>query len=975
MKSTISLFRYLALPTCAVLALTVSPAALAQDDQSVEEVVVTGSRIRQDPLEQSAPLLTLDAEDIKNSGVTSLGDFLQRLSVSGSPLTTRFNSSGNFGFPPDGGGIGAGASTVDLRNLGSKRTLVLVDGQRWVSESSASGVGTAVDLNTIPLSIIERIEVLEDGSSAIYGSDAIAGVVNVITKQDFDGFEISGYAGGYDEGGDTQEYSLSIGTVGDRSSVFLNIGVVDQERMNARDIPQSSTPIPFVTDGTGGSSGTPQARVLFTDPNTSTVVDCTLNDGVTGLPFYDPADPCGAGDDYHPFATADRFNFSPFNLVLTPSKRTSVYGQARYAFTPSTSVYLKGLFNNRESTNQAAPEPLFIGPDAGNGNLLDTITVDVTNPFNPFGVTLGENDPTFFAGRRPLEGGPRIFEQNVDTLYIGGGLQGEFTAGNRAYYWDLNTAKGRNRADQLKMGGYNSANLKQALGPVADCVAPCVPMNFFGGQGDGSGTITPEMLGFIGFIQKDLSEQELFTISGNISGEVVSYGAGSLAFAAGFEHREQDGFFQPDSVVTAGESAGVPSSPTAGGFDVDELYLEVDLPLLSDVPGAELLAISGAARNSDYSTFGDDTVTKFGLRWRPVGDLLFRGTVGEGLRAPSIGELFGSASRFDQTLADPCSDMLGLSGGNPASQDIVDSCIALGVPADGSYAQTNPQISVVTGGNMDLTPETSDSVTIGAVYAPSWVDNVDWSDGFSVEVTYWDHEVEGAIQAIDAQVQLDSCVNTLDPTLCGSINRNVTGTINGFSNQLTNIGGIETDGYDVNLTFVSPDTNIGQFAVGWYNTFLGDFTEIIPTAMGFEDVTREGTENGDPERGWPEFKSTLTTNWTLGQWSASWSLRYIDEITEACRGGILDSNPAFCSDPNTDDPQMSFNDLDATLYSDFTGTFRPAALDDSLEVTVGINNAFDEDPPTCFSCALNGFDAAIYDVPGRFLYIRAAWRQ
>ena len=418
MKSTVSFFRYLALPIGALAAFTASPGALAQNDPSVEEVVVTGSRIRQDPLEQSAPLLTLDAADIKASGVTSLGDFLQRLSVSGSPLTTRFNSSGNFGFPPDGGGIGAGASSVDLRNLGSKRTLVLVDGQRWVSESSASGVGTAVDLNTIPLSIIERIEVLEDGSSAIYGSDAIAGVVNVITRQDFDGFEITGYAGTYDEGGDTQEYSVSIGSVSDKSSVFLNIGVVDQERINAKDIPQSSTPIPFVTDGTGGSSGTPQARVFFTDPNTSTAVDCALNDGVTGLPNYDPADPCGAGDDYHPFATADRFNFSPFNLVLTPSKRTSVYGQARYQLAPAVSVYLKGLFNNRESTNQAAPEPLFIGPNAGNGNLMDTITVHETNPFNPFGFTLGENDPTFFSGRRPLEGGPRIFQQEVDTLSI-----------------------------------------------------------------------------------------------------------------------------------------------------------------------------------------------------------------------------------------------------------------------------------------------------------------------------------------------------------------------------------------------------------------------------------------------------------------------------------------------------------------------------------------------------------------------------
>ncbi|MDH3751567.1 MAG: TonB-dependent receptor plug domain-containing protein, partial [Gammaproteobacteria bacterium] len=519
------------------LALTTGTVQVAQAqetaaaDEALEEVVVTGSRIRQSPLEESSPILQISEQDIDRSGLTSIGDYLQRLSASGGALNTRFNSSGNFGFPPDGGGIGAGASQVDLRFLGSKRTLVLVDGVRWVNGSSASGVSSAVDLNTIPTGIIDRIEVLEDGASSIYGSDAISGVVNIITKKDFDGFEISAYTGAYDEGdGETQEYSISLGSVTDRSSTFLNIGFTDSQEIRARDRRQSSTPIPFVTTGQGGSSGTPQGRFFFNDPNTGTDVDCTINDGVIGMPFYDPLDPCGAGDDFHPFTTADRFNFSQFNLVLTPSERTNIYGQAQYDIADNVQFYAKALFNNRQSKNQAAPEPLFIGSDAGNGNLMDTISIDVTNPYNPFGFSINAEDQLYFMGRRPIEGGPRIFEQNVDTFYVGGGFTGEFEAADRPFYWDINFATSQNRADQIKRGGYNSARLKRALGPIADCTGDCVPFNFFGGQGNGDGTITQDMLDYVGFIQKDVSEQELFLATANITGDLFEMPAGMLAF-------------------------------------------------------------------------------------------------------------------------------------------------------------------------------------------------------------------------------------------------------------------------------------------------------------------------------------------------------------------------------------------------------------------------------------------------------------
>lgn len=952
----------------------VAEAQEAQADETLEEVVVTGSRIRRNRLDEPAPLLTLTAEDLDRSGLTSLGDYLQHLPGSGGSLNTRFNSSGNFGFPPDGGGIGAGSSQVDLRFLGSKRVLVLVDGIRWVNGASASGVSSATDLNTIPTSIIERIEILEDGASSIYGSDALAGVVNIITKKDFDGVEVSAYAGAFDDSdGEVEEYSLSIGSTGDRSSVFLSLNFVDQQNILARDRAQSSTPIPFVTTGQGGSSGTPQGRFFFDHPGPDGAfgtgddfgVDCALNDGVTGTPFFDVNSPCN-GDDYHPFTTADRFNFSQFNLVLTPSQRTSIYGQAQYELSENVSLYIKGLYSNRKSTNQAAPEPLFIGPEAGNGNLLDTISVDVTNPFNPFGFTIDAATNSFFMGRRPLEGGPRIFNQNVNTFYIGAGLQGLFNAADRDFYWDINLNMSENRADQVKMGGYNSANLKQALGPIANCTGSCVPFNFFGGQGSGGGTITQAMLDFVGFVQKDVSEQELLDVTANITGDIFDLPAGPLAFAIGFEHTEQDGFFLPDSVVTSGESAGVPSSATSGGFDTDGVYLEVNVPILSDVGFADLLEFSAAVRSSDYSTFGSETTAKFGLSYRPTKNILLRGTFSEGLRAPGIGELFGSASRFDQTLDDPCSDFNGTIPGNtPADAQTIANCITLGVPMDGSYVQFNPQISVTTGGNSTLQPETADSITIGGVYDAGWVENVSWIEGLELELTYYSHELDGAIQALDAEVQLANCVATLDPVLCGGINRTSGGVINAFSNQLTNIGGIETSGWDFSINYLSPDTGAGIFSISWQSTFLDEFVQIVPTSTGFIDVLLEGTETGDPEQAYPEFKSTLIVNWLRGDWNASLTLRLIDEVTEDCTGlGGL----GLCSDEANE-----LNKIDSTTYLDIQGTWRPQFLDSALAITLGLNNVLDEDPPPCFSCALNGFDATTYDVPGIFGYVRAVY--
>lgn len=984
-----SLSRVWTFAALAVLASAVS-AQNAPTGQE-EEILVTGSRIRQSPLETPGPVVTLTTEDLQRAGVTSVGDVLMRLSASGGALNTRFNSSGNFGFPPDGGGVGAGSAQVDLRHLGSKRVLVLVDGMRWVNESSASGVGSATDLNTIPVSIIDRVEVLEDGASAIYGSDAIAGVVNIITKKSFDGVEVSGYFGDYSEGdGSTREYALTLGTAGERTSAVVNLSYTKQDGISSADVDQARESNGPGTSNLQGSSGTPQGRFAFVHPVAGSI-DCTINDGAAPDPGelaldFDPANPC-AGDDFHPFGAEDRFNFAPFNYVVTPSERTGIFGQATHQLFDNVRVYGRGLYNNRKSANQAAPTPLFLGSEAGNGNRLDTIGVDATNPYNPFGVDIPAEG--LFLTRRPLEAGPRIFEQDVDTWYLGGGLEGEFQAADRSFFWDVNGAWSRNNANQIKFGDFNSRRIEDALGPAFqdtdgtwrcgtpdDPIPGCVPLNLFGGQGpDGQGTITQEMLDYVTFIEQDTSEQELVLFTANLSGDILQLPAGSLAFAAGVEHRELEGSYQPDAIIVAGDSSDVPSQPTSGGYDVDEYYAELNIPLLAGKPLADLLDLSLAARNSDYSTSGSDTTTRFGARWRPTQNLLLRATVAEGLRAPSIGELFGSQSRFDATIEDPCSDFLN-SG---VSQEVIDNCIAQGVPADGSYVQSNPQISVLTGGNPELEPETSDSLNFGIVFSPDWGDSVPFIETLDFELSWYQHEIDGAIQPVDAQVILDSCANTNADAFCSLIGRTNLGTINRLDNQLTNIGGIDTSGWDFIVTYASPVTNFGQFTVSWQNTFLEEYTEIIADSSspsGFAERSLEGIEEND--RGRPEWKFTLAVDWFYGNWKAGWTMRYFDELTESCNDSFAGTpisltNLGLCSDPDFEDNTQSLNKLDSTFFNDVQVTY--TAFDGQVDFTLGVNNVLDEDPPVCYSCSLNGYDPSIYDVPGRFTYLRAVWRR
>ena len=936
--------------------------------RTLDTVEVTGTRIKKAELETQVPVQVLTREDIDRTGLNSIGDVVQQMTGSASSFNGKRNASGNDGFPSDGGGVGAGATTVDLRGLGSKRVLVLVDGMRWVNESSASGVGAAVDLNTIPLAIVERIEVLEDGASSLYGSDAIAGVVNVVTRRNFEGGQATLNYGQYEPGdGEGKGVDLAYGgAIGERGNWFVGASWFKQDAVFSKDRERTREPV-FGTGNLLGSSRVPGGRFAFTDPRNGGIYDLTTDAGLTN-PTYTPGLPnCTSGaerpDGFHCFGAADAFNYAPFNQVLSPSERAGIFGQVRFDITDNVRAYGRALFNRRESRNQAAPEPIDLGPGAGTA-FAANVFIPASNPFNPFGIDLRTDDPNTPANegniitirRRPIEGGPRLFDQQVDTQYFGGGLEGTLGADQR-WFWDVNLAYSRNEAEQENRGSYNSLRIQQALNPAVCSATPgCVLLDIFGFN-----TMTPEMIAWISPLFRDRSEQTLTQATANFSGDLFELPAGPLAFATGYEYRKYEGEYTPDPATTRGEYNGVPSLPTRGEYDVNEAYVEFSVPVFKDGWFGKSFDLSLAGRYSDYSTFGGEFTPKYGFRWQVADELLVRSTYAEGFRAPSIGELFGQPSRFDANIVDPC---LVSPNGAPATGNAA-NCAALGVTP--GTRQFDPQIGVETGGNPNLEPERSRSFSAGLVWTPSLLEDSAIARRVDFETTYYRHTIEGAIQAIDPQTQLNLCVETLDPAFCDGIVRNTTtDNIESFANFLGNFASIKTSGWDFDVYWTLPETSFGDFKLSWMNTWVTDYTAI--GSDGTEQPLRPGRLVSDPvTRSIPEWTSSTTLDWSLGNWNASWTARYISELVEDC--GDAAGLP-ICSD----DPQAGQNTLDATTFHDVQVGYKFDVLK-GLQLSLGAINVFGKDPPVCLSCNLNSFDGSTYDIPGGgYYYVRADLR-
>ena len=788
---------------------------------------------------------------------------------------------------------------------------------------------------------IERIEVLKDGASAVYGSDAIAGVVNIITRQDFEGVQASGYIGQWDEGdGNKEQWDIGFGTANDKGNVYFNISYVEEEPTLAGDREISAVPTFGTPEGFGGSSAPPQGRFWTFDQ-----ADNGFNeqgDGNGGLePWVEPD---------------SRFNFAPFNYLSTPQERTNIYTQARYELTDNLSVNVTGFYGNRKSEQALAPTPLFIGTAFGDTGF----TLSADNPFSPydFDVTTDQDvldaDPNaremFLFGRRMMEAGFRSFKQNVDQFQFNGGFEGVIEFADREFFWDANYTYADITQNTSTDGLLNMDRVAQAIGDPANCTGECTPLNLFGGAPNviGEGTITQEMLDYITFTAQDELNSSLESYSANISGELLELPAGYLAFASGYEKRWQSGYDQPDAIIAAGITSGNARQPTSGAFSVEEVYLELAVPLLSDMPGVEQLDLELATRYSDYSNFGDTTNSKIGLKWRINDDLLVRGTWSEAFRAPSLDELFSGNSDSFAPLTDPCN---GGAAGNPE----LPGCA--GIPAN--YEQPNTQIRTTVGGNANLEAEEAESFTYGFVYSPEAV------EGLSITFDIFDIEVDNAVSSVGAQTILNACAQT-GVNLCSLIERGAGGNVVDLFNGQVNLGGQTTSGFDYNVAY-NFETEYGDFRINWDGTYVDERTTIV-----IDPITNTSTEFNDAGLAGdrdvvPRLRTNLAVTWAYDDWTANWLVRFIGHTTEECSidGDTLDQQ--LCSDPSEELGGDSFNELEDMAYHDVSLGY---AVNDNLRITLGVNNLFDTDPEVSYSTFANSFDPSMYEIPGQFFYTR-----
>ena len=924
-----------------------SSMAIGQVGPAIEEVVVTGSRIAHSPIDGPQPIAVVTREDIDDSGLLSVGDIIQRLPMQGSGINRTYNNGGD------------GSVRVELRGLGSARTLVLVNGRRWVA--SGEGANNSIDLNTIPLAAIERIEVLKDGASAIYGSDAIAGVVNVILRENYDGLEFSYQNGAFFESGGGAEETFNVigGGATDRAAFTIGASLTRVDALSNADRAQTAA-----RPANGGSAGTPQGRFAYRGV-VGSLSNFTLNEGQAGT------DPSHFREWISP---DDRFNYNPDNYILTPSERRNIFFNGSYDVHDRVSFVFDALYQNRLSDQLLAPTPLFWGfsPDEG---------IDATNIYNPFGVTfcgfsgtnnlgtpcseLDEPSAAGWFGRRMVEAGGRNFVQDIETFRAGFGLEGTL---GETWDWEVYWSWAQNKAQVLTEGLLNTDAVRKALGPASGCTGACVPLNVFGGQGtdasylgeglwSGSGSITPEMLNYISFTAQDAGGNDMKNFAGQITGAPFELPAGPVGLAFGFETRAESGFTQPDALIVTGATSGNASQPTDGEYDVSEFFAEVNLPLVADAPLARILEVNLAVRSSDYSTYGSTTTGKYNLMWRPHDDLLLRVTGSDGFRAPSVPELFFGQSDSYPTLQDPCDVNSANFTGNAATGTQTNAqCIADGV-TDG-FTQPNDQIRITVGGNPLLQPEESDNFSYGLVYQPGWL------EGLQVELDRFDIQIDGTISSIGAQNILEQCYSAT-PQYCEHVDRVAGGFVDDLRNLATNVGALQVEGWDIAMSLSDVDTNWGVWDFGWDMTKYDDWvsTDAIGTRFfnaGY--VFGSGRDNN------VDLRSTAFASWSHNAWTARWSLQYIAE-----GNGVANSAPSISAD-GTYDAGDEIRVLDATLYNDVIGSYALQMGDLDFTFSLGVSNLFDQDPPFFPESFANDFDPDYRAWSSRFWYGRVQVR-
>ena len=936
-----------------------SLSAIAQE--ALQRVEVTGSRIRQVDLETAQPVQVMSQEQIQKSGLVTVGDIINSMSSAGVPAFSKGTALG--------AGREQGGQFLDMRNLGSQRLLVLVDGKRW-----SQSVNGYTDMSTIPSALIERVEILKDGASSIYGSDAISGVVNIILKKNMQGGQASIYHGQNEKNdGKTKDYSISYGAGDDKASLLFGLTHTDQGPVWAktRDITATTNGPDRPTAGLGTGPWGRIRQVSATGGPTG--FDRVLNH--TGGPLGD-----GVGADsrnpanYHPFTNAvdDLFNSTSQMHFLTPSKLTSIFVKGEVALPWNMNFKTTAMFADRKSSRSVAGYPL-----SSTSQAAFPVYVDKDSYYNPYGnsVAGAGNGQDLFFYRRTIDV-PRVTDNNNRTLHIDATLEGEFAIANNPWNWSVGYNHSKVDGAVRGYGDLNLLNLKRALGPsfmnasgVVQCGTPgapiglaaCVPFNILGGPS----ASTQDALDYVMSTAQASYGSTVNSATADLTGELFQLPAGGVGIAGGVEYREVRGQDVPGQFEQSGYSSSLAGNATYGRYTVREAYLEANVPLLKGVPFADLLSLNAATRYSDYSNFGSTTNSKFSFMWKPVRDVLTRGTYAEGFRSPTLGDTFGGGSQTFASYLDVCDSLHGEAARNAT---VAARCAAAGVPAGfrqknqtgadvGATGAQTPFPFTTGAGNAFLQPEAAKTRTLGLVISPSAV------PGLSVSVDWFNIRIENLITGVSATDTLEECYVNNVQNFCSLVKRDATGQVVDLQIGNTNRGKVETEGVDVAINYRLPRTRFGQFSIRSESTYTDSYkqqstldTEWVEYA-GEYDIFR--------------VKSNTSLDWSLGNWSATFTARFYSSQTNRCYSA---TQAIYCSDPTAAASWgTGYNRHGEMWYGDLSVGY---ALPWNAKILFGANNVFDKKPEINYSASSNtGGNSSSSSVSpelpiDRFFYVR-----
>lgn len=904
-----------------------------QNPKTLQTVVVTGSLIRRVDTETASPVTIIDRQNITNSGKPTLGDVLQQLpSIAGDATNPQNNSNGGGVASPLTEG-GDGASRVSLRGLGTGRTLVLIDGQRMLN----------ADLNLVPQNMVQRIDVLAEGASTTYGSDAVGGVVNILLRHDFDGAEIS-VNDGISGHGDGQRHGLSL-TMGHSGDRYNIVGGLDYNKYDAvsdsrREFSAHQLYLSGGAVSVAGSSSIPNGRLqLPATPANLAQYGCTPTSVTPTSPGVitvtrDSGNGTSLGD-YRCRTSSDTFNYAAFDYIQVQQQRTDGFVLGSFNLTDNITAFVDAFYNHTESAGQDASIPVGTG---------DGLVIPATAPFNPFGVTFSQNNGGYVFQTRLTGVGTRIHPYTTSTGQFIGGLRG--AVGQSSWNWNVTVDYGHTARTQDDQNELYIPALQAAIDAGA---------NIFDQQANGAALAA-------GAVDAVYRKHEILRqLSAGANGNLFDLPAGPVQLAVGALYRKDSMNYTINPLALldpatgfcqiSGEACG---SPGGGKDNVKEAFAETLIPLLKEVPGAYSLNLDVGVRYSDYNTAGSTTNGKIAIEWRPIQDLLVRGTISQVFRAPNLDQLYDGRSIDQPTLNDPCAH---LSAADLAQHPAACQYVPPNWPGN-SPAQVNDYYSGANVMGINLKPEHGKSVDFGLVYNPSW------APGLNTSVDFWHIYLYDTLVPISGITVVNACFNNGASPFCPYIHRFDTttqqpGQIFYIDAPVVNLGTLSTSGIDFTANYKLPHFDFGGFnpgdlklglATSYTSTFNNNTT---PGAPGSTVDKLAGTWNaqfGNISR----WRATATVGWSRGNWDAQWQTRYIGPVTAL----------------NVDAAIANYNiPVASVVYNDVQLGYAVPSIHTRFDV--GVDNLFDRRPPLIYQNGQGNTDSATYDMMGSYYWARA----